>query len=50
MSLLKESDCSVSEIARQVGFSNIKYFFVLFKKFTGKTPAVYREDFQNPHA
>ena len=44
MSLLKESDCPISEIARQVGFSNIKYFFVLFKKFTGKTPAVYRED------
>ena len=42
MKLLKDSDLAISEIAQQVGFSNIKYFYVLFKKSTGVTPAGYR--------
>lgn len=40
--LLKTTNLPVSEIAQQVGFSNIKYFYVLFKKATGITPAKFR--------
>ncbi len=36
--------CSPLEIARQAGYSNTKYFFVLFKKYTGKTPAQFRSE------
>ena len=32
MRLLRQTDLSVEEIAQEVGFSNIKYFYVLFKK------------------
>ena len=42
MCLLRQTDMSVEEIAQNVGFSNIKYFYVLFKKLTGITPATYR--------
>lgn len=42
--LLGESDLPVEQIARQVGCSNTKYFFVLFKKRTGKTPAQFRNE------
>ena len=42
MRLLRHTDQSVEEIAQRVGFSNIKYFYVLFKKFTGITPTTYR--------
>lgn len=42
--LLRQSDLPVEQIARQVGYSNTKYFFVLFKKFTGKTPSQFRSD------
>lgn len=40
--LLRQSDEPVEEIARKVGFANIKYFYVLFKKAVGVTPAKYR--------
>lgn len=40
--LLRETELSVEEIAQKVGFANIKYFYVLFKKHTGVTPAKYR--------
>ena len=42
-SLLRHSDLSVEQIARQVGISNTKYLFVLFKKRLGMTPAQFRE-------
>lgn len=42
--LLRESDLPVEQIARQAGYSNTKYFFVLFKKYTGKTPSQFRSD------
>lgn len=42
--LLRQSDLPVEQIARQAGYSNTKYFFVLFKKFTGKTPSQFRSD------
>lgn len=40
--LLRESDDPVEDIALKVGFANIKYFYVLFKKHIGTTPAKYR--------
>lgn len=42
MRLLKETELPVEEIAQKVGFGNIKYFYVLFKKSVGVTPAKYR--------
>ena len=42
--LLRESDAPVEQLARQAGHHNIKYFFVLFKKYTGKTPSQFRAD------
>lgn len=43
--LLRQSDLPVEQVARQVGYNNAKYFFVLFKKYTGKTPAQFRSTF-----
>lgn len=40
--LLRQSDLPVEQVARQVGYSNTKYFFALFKKYTGKTPTQFR--------
>lgn len=40
--LLKNSHLSVSEIAYLVGFADVSYFIVVFKKITKKTPAQYR--------
>lgn len=42
MRLLRETDFPVEDIAQTVGFSNIKYFYVLFKKHAGTTPTQYR--------
>lgn len=42
--LLRQSDLPVEQIARQAGYSNTKYFFVLFKKYTGKTPSQFRSN------
>ena len=40
--LLSETDKSVTDIANSLGFQEIKYFDVVFKKFTGTTPIKYR--------
>lgn len=40
--LLAESNCPVHEIAARVGYSNDKYFSMLFKKVTGQTPSGFR--------
>lgn len=42
--LLRLTDLPVEQIAKQVGYSNTKYFYVIFKKHTGKTPTQYRAD------
>lgn len=41
--LLAESSAPVHEVAASVGYSNDKYFSMLFKKVTGITPSAYRE-------
>lgn len=44
MELLRKSDQPIQDIAQAVGFANIKYYYVLFKKHTGCTPAAYRAE------
>lgn len=44
--LLQTTDLSVEAIARQVGFDNHKYLFVLFKKSMGMTPRAYANQFR----
>lgn len=41
--LLKTTDMKVTDIALQVGFSDLKFFYEVFKKITGKTPGDYRK-------
>ena len=40
--LLKNSDMYVYEIAENVGYKNLKYFYRVFHKIEGKTPSDYR--------
>ncbi|MDR0624663.1 MAG: AraC family transcriptional regulator [Treponema sp.] len=42
--LLEESRLSIREISDRAGFINYSYFFTYFKKFAGKTPAEYRNE------
>lgn len=46
--LLRQSEEPVEQIAKQAGYQNIKYFFVLFKKYTGKTPSQFRTELPQP--
>ena len=41
--MLKHTKMNVSDIARSVGYENYNYFYRVFKKKYGVTPAVYRE-------
>lgn len=41
--LLRESELSVETIAETVGFSNVKYFYVVFKNICGMTPLQFRK-------
>lgn len=41
--LLKQTGMSISEVSSLSGFSDIKTFYRVFKKITGKTPKEYRE-------
>lgn len=40
--LLKDTDMKVTDIAFQVGFNDVKFFYEVFKKIVGKTPGDYR--------
>jgi len=40
--LLKSSEMNVSQIAEQVGYSDIKHFYSVFKRITGKLPKAFR--------
>lgn len=41
--LLQSTQAKVSDIARRVGYEDIKYFTQQFKKHTGQTPSEYRQ-------
>ena len=41
--LLKQTDFSISEIAKRVGFSDYNYFSRVYKKTYGKSPKHYRK-------
>ena len=40
--LLQETDLSIEEICEKVGYSDIKFFYSLFSKNLGISPAKYR--------
>lgn len=40
--LLRETDRTISDIGERVGFANDNYFIKIFKRFTGGTPASFR--------
>lgn len=42
-SLLKGTDMKVTAIANQVGFKDMKFFYEVFRKITGKTPGEFRK-------
>jgi len=42
-SLLKNTDMKIIDIAHQAGFNDIKFFYEVFKKITGKTPGEFRK-------
>lgn len=41
--LLRETPAKISEVARRVGYEDLKHFNKLFKRYTGETPSSYRE-------
>ncbi|TYP79697.1 bifunctional transcriptional activator/DNA repair enzyme AdaA [Paenibacillus methanolicus] len=45
-SLLAQSGLSISEVAANVGLTNVPYFTTLFKRKTGMTPAEFRTTMQ----
>ncbi|WP_253735906.1 response regulator [Paenibacillus sp. FJAT-26967] len=42
--ILSETPIKISEVAKKVGYEDIKYFSQLFKKFTGQTPSDFRSN------
>lgn len=42
--LLEKTDLKVIDIASQVGIKDMKFFYEIFKKITGKTPSDYRKN------
>lgn len=46
--MLKNSSCSISQIASTCGFSDQNYFSRFFKKHTGQTPGDFRKNQLNP--
>ena len=45
--LLISSNCSISDVAGAVGFSDYNYFTRIFKASTGMTPRNFRKDYRN---
>lgn len=45
MRLLVSTELSVDEIALQVGYSDIKAFYAVFRRFSNTTPAKFRKDY-----
>ncbi|WP_418793714.1 helix-turn-helix domain-containing protein [Niallia taxi] len=45
--LLKKSERKISHISKSVGYDNPKYFFRVFKKYTGFSPEQYKKQEQS---
>ncbi|MGG0741476.1 response regulator transcription factor [Niallia taxi] len=45
--LLKKSERKISHISKAVGYDNPKYFFRVFKKYTGLSPEQYKKQVQS---
>lgn len=45
--LLCDSNANITTIAETVGYSDLQYFYRVFKKNTGKTPLAYKNIYQN---
>ena len=43
--LLKNSNMKIYEMAEKVGYQNVSWFTVAFKKYTGKSPGEYRKNY-----
>lgn len=41
--MLLKTGLTLSEISQQCGYTNISYFYNIFKKYTGQTPSQYRK-------
>ena len=41
--LLLTTSLALSDVSQQCGYTNISYFYNIFKKFTGQTPSQYRK-------
>lgn len=46
--LLRDAGKSVQEVMREVGYQDSKFFYEIFKRYTGNTPGSYRKTFQTP--
>jgi len=44
--LLETTDCPANKISEMVGFQSSGYFYVNFRKYSGKTPNEYRKEFR----
>lgn len=42
--MILEQDICVADVSQKVGYNNVSYFIKLFQKYTGTTPAKYREE------
>lgn len=48
--LLLQPDRKMYQVAKAVGYDNVKYFYRVFRKSTGMTPVQYQEQHCEPHA
>lgn len=46
--MLRDTDCNISEIAYDSGFTSVPYFNRVFTKLKGTTPTAYRKDLLTP--
>jgi len=46
---LSETKMSIEEISKEVGYKNPKYFFKVFRKYSGMTPTEYRNSEKGQH-
>ena len=44
---LETTEMQIGEIAKMVGYKNVNYFSLAFKKYNGMSPAKYREMAEN---